>query len=126
MSSEIEQLRQRIEKLELEVSSVHAKNDHMIRHVQQIAHGVVLTHVLEQVFVMSHRPDEASRELLDAYERIAEKFSFEGIDPALSDLATQELRDALIRIVLRARGLAIDETLDRDAYLKDWHIPRST
>jgi hypothetical protein len=124
MSRELEELRARVAQLELEVTSVAAKNDHMLKHVQQIASGVVLTYVLEKILVLSGNADQASRELMDQYERIADKFSFDGIDPALSDLATQELRDALIRTVLRARGLAIDETLDPNAYRKDWRIER--
>ena len=97
------------------------QKDRMLSHVQSMALHTVVVHLLERAFASSPKGADAySRDLLNLYELLAEKTTFPDVDPALSDLATQEFRDSLIRIVLRARYLALGEPFDPDAYLKDW------
>lgn len=126
MTDELGQLRDRIAKLEKEVISADARNDHMLRFVQQMAATVLTQRCLEMLFKASGDADAVSRRMLDEIERSTDRFSFEGVEGPLSDLATQELRDTQVRMVLRARFLALDETIDREAYRKDWRIPRNT
>jgi hypothetical protein len=92
----------------------------MLRSVQMQALSMLVAYLLEHHFIATGRPDEASRETLDHFERLAAEMSFDDVHPAQSDLAAQELRDSLIRVILRARSLATGEPFDPKSFHKDW------
>jgi hypothetical protein len=53
-------------------------------------------------------------------ETVAPQFGRDGLDPVVSDLESQEFRDALVRIGLRARAVARGEQLDPTSILQSW------
>ena len=76
------------------------------QHQQRAAENIVLTYLLAEHFRRSGNPDEASRLLLMTAEVAGAQMTYGNLDPAESDLAAQELREALTQIVLRAKSLA--------------------
>lgn len=96
--------------------------DGVLQHTHMLAMGVLIETLLEGHLRASGDADKASRTLLDRFERVSERMTFDGVHPTLSDHAAQEYRDTLIRHVLRARALATGEPLDPNAYRKDWRI----
>jgi hypothetical protein len=87
---------------------------------ERLAESYVLQLLLAAYFSQSKDPDAASREFLHMAETVAPQFGRDGLDPVVSDLASQEFRDALVRIGLRARAVATGEQLDPTSLLKSW------
>jgi hypothetical protein len=86
------------------------------RAANEIATDFLLSWTMAAVFNMSPNPSRTADEWLRVAEHAAEKMTFPDLPPEWSDVAAQELRDALARRIHRARVLATGEPFDPDAF----------
>lgn len=83
------------------------------------------TRLLVQMLLTQHfqsKPDpgaEADRWLALA-ELMCDQMSFDNVPPELSDVASQEFRDAMIRTLTRAKAVATQEPHDPAAFQRSY------
>jgi hypothetical protein len=89
-------------------------------YIQLLALSTLLSQALARIFKLSGDPNGESKALLEQMDTVMSASTFPNWGPEESDLAAQDLRDEVVRIVLRARAFATGERYDPDSYKGDW------
>lgn len=82
------------------------REEQMKSAMRELAYAYIVQYLLAQHLRAAPDPDGAAAALTVRFEEAAERLTFPGLDPALSDVSAQEFRDVLVRIVDRALSQA--------------------
>lgn len=92
------------------------KNQELLREARLLAIDWLLMLVLARQLADADSAEEEADRLMALAEKTMEGFVYPEADAAESDAISQEMRDALVRRVVRARAIATGETFDPVAF----------
>ena len=93
---------------------VNQREEEFKKLMKEFANDTLITWILEHQF---KNDGHWETEIRSRAELIGDTLTFEHLSPAESDFAVQELRDAIVRPIERARALATGERFDPERFL---------